>query len=54
MKTIIITGAGSGIGRSTTQLFLDEGWEVGLSVAVARRLRRQRRGVPVRWSCPAT
>ena len=29
-KTIIITGAGSGIGRSTAQAFLDAGYKVGL------------------------
>lgn len=29
-KTIIITGAGSGIGRATTRRFLTEGWIVGL------------------------
>lgn len=29
-KTIIITGAGSGIGRSTAQAFLDAGFKVGL------------------------
>ncbi len=29
-KTIIITGAGSGIGRATARRFLDEGWTVGL------------------------
>ena len=29
-KTIIITGAGSGIGASTTKIFLDAGWNVGL------------------------
>ena len=28
--TILITGAGSGIGRVTARLFLDEGWRVGL------------------------
>ena len=29
-KTIIVTGAGSGIGASTTKIFLDAGWNVGL------------------------
>jgi NADP-dependent 3-hydroxy acid dehydrogenase YdfG len=35
MKSIIITGAGSGIGRLTAHTFLDAGWRVGL---VGRRL----------------
>ena len=30
MKSIIITGAGSGIGRATAQAFLAAGWAVGL------------------------
>ncbi|RYH11713.1 SDR family oxidoreductase [Tropicimonas sp. IMCC6043] len=30
MKSIIITGAGSGIGRRTAEVFLDAGWRVGL------------------------
>jgi NAD(P)-dependent dehydrogenase (short-subunit alcohol dehydrogenase family) len=34
MKSIIITGASSGIGRATAELFLNEGWRVGL---IARR-----------------
>ena len=29
-KTIIITGAGSGIGRATANAFLSAGWQVGL------------------------
>ena len=29
-RTIIITGAGSGIGRVTAQTFMDKGWRVGL------------------------
>ena len=34
MKSIIITGASSGIGRATAEKFLAEGWRVGL---IARR-----------------
>lgn len=34
MKSIIVTGASSGIGRCTAELFLSEGWRVGL---LARR-----------------
>ncbi len=37
MKTIIITGASSGIGAATAQVFLDAGWTVGL---IARRADR--------------
>ena len=29
-KTIIITGAGSGIGKATVKKFLDDGYKVGL------------------------
>lgn len=34
MKSIMITGASSGIGKATAELFLQEGWRVGL---LARR-----------------
>ncbi|WP_371229154.1 SDR family oxidoreductase [Roseovarius sp. 2305UL8-3] len=37
MKTIIITGASSGIGRATAEQFLEAGWQVGL---IARRKER--------------
>ncbi|TMV10195.1 SDR family oxidoreductase [Ruegeria sediminis] len=35
MRTIIVTGASSGIGRAAAELFLSQGWKVGL---LARRL----------------
>ena len=35
MKSIIVTGASSGIGRATAKLFLANGWRVGL---IARRV----------------
>ena len=34
MKSILITGASSGIGRCTAELFLKDGWRVGV---IARR-----------------
>ncbi len=37
MKTIIVTGASSGIGRATAEAFLDAGWTVGL---IARRAEK--------------
>ena len=38
-KTIIITGAGSGIGAATTKVFLDQGYRVGLIGRQADTLR---------------
>ncbi|APG48340.1 SDR family oxidoreductase [Phaeobacter porticola] len=36
-RSILITGASSGIGRAVAELFLDEGWQVGL---LARRVEK--------------
>ncbi|WP_170369752.1 SDR family oxidoreductase [Ruegeria arenilitoris] len=38
MNTIIVTGASSGIGRATAELFLDQGWTVGLLARSADKL----------------
>ena len=44
MNTIIITGAGSGIGRSTAQAFLATGWAVGLVGRRAKALQETANG----------
>lgn len=38
MKSILITGASSGIGKSTAELFLSKGWRVGLLARNAEAL----------------
>ena len=38
MKSILITGASAGIGRATAELFLAEGWRVGLVARSAEAL----------------
>ena len=44
MKTILITGGGSGIGRLTARRFLDAGWRVGLIGRRAETLAETARG----------
>lgn len=39
MKSIIVTGASSGIGKATAELFLAEGWRVGLIARSAAPLQ---------------
>ena len=44
--SIIVTGAGSGIGRDTARLFLAEGWRVGLIGRRAEALEETAQGNP--------
>ncbi|KRS12590.1 short-chain dehydrogenase [Roseovarius atlanticus] len=44
MKSILITGASSGIGRATTEVFLDAGWRVGVLARRADRLEEVAEG----------
>ncbi|MGP9805613.1 SDR family oxidoreductase [Paracoccus sp. NSM] len=44
--SIIVTGAGSGIGRDTARLFLAEGWRVGLIGRRAEALAETAQGQP--------
>ncbi len=53
MKTIVITGASSGIGRATAELFLHEGWRVGLIARRADRLQAIATGTPNAVALPA-
>ncbi|CTQ48980.1 SDR family oxidoreductase [Jannaschia donghaensis] len=46
MKTILITGASSGIGAATARLFLDQGWTVGLMARREDALRAVADGHP--------
>ncbi|MGK7651376.1 MULTISPECIES: SDR family oxidoreductase [unclassified Roseovarius] len=44
MKSILITGASSGIGRATAEVFLDAGWRVGLLARRAEKLAELAQG----------
>ena len=52
MKTILITGAGSGIGRATAQAFLAAGWNVGLIGRRADALAETAAGNPAALVLP--
>ena len=53
MKSILITGASSGIGRATAELFLAEGWTVGLMARRAEVLEQMAQGQPGAVVLPA-
>ncbi|MBN2906629.1 MAG: SDR family oxidoreductase [Rhodobacteraceae bacterium] len=52
-KTILITGASSGIGRAVAELFLAEGWQVGLLARRAEVLEQIAAGQPRALALPA-
>jgi NAD(P)-dependent dehydrogenase (short-subunit alcohol dehydrogenase family) len=53
MKSILITGASSGIGRATAELFLQTGWRVGLIARRADRLKEMAAEHPNAVALPA-
>ncbi len=54
MKSIIVTGASSGIGRETAEYFLAQGWRVGLIARRADVLAQIDHPNAVRMSCDVT
>ena len=52
VTTILITGAGSGIGRAAARLFLAEGWRVGLVGRRAETLAETAQGHPAALVLP--
>jgi NAD(P)-dependent dehydrogenase (short-subunit alcohol dehydrogenase family) len=53
MKTILITGASSGIGRTTAKAFLTEGWHVGLMARNVNKLNEVAHGHEAAYVLPA-
>lgn len=53
MKSILITGASSGIGRAAAQAFLEAGWRVGMVARRAERLAEVADNHPNAVSLPA-
>lgn len=54
MKTIMITGASSGIGRVTAEHFLDQGWRVGMIARRAEALAETTHDNAVHLPCDVT
>lgn len=54
MKSIVITGASSGIGRVTAEHFLDTGWRVGLIARNADALNEMQHANAVQLPCDVT
>ena len=54
MKSILITGASSGIGRATALEFLNAGWRVGLVARRTERLEEMAGDTPMPRPCPPT
>jgi len=52
-KTIVITGASSGIGAATAKVFLDSGWQVGLIARQRDALEAVAAGYPAAHVLPA-
>ncbi|MFS4582087.1 SDR family oxidoreductase [Phaeobacter sp. C3_T13_0] len=52
-RSILITGASSGIGRAVAEVFLEEGWQVGLLARRAEKLSEVAQGRAGAYALPA-